>query len=104
MTPDVALPGLIGTVYRHVQFDVVEFSHCSRVIVEQQFGGILRAVEDDQATELVALVEHLVDQGARRGQPQAAGRDRDIFAAKVSIGKPRPNGPRMPIVAPACRV
>ena len=55
-------------------------SHSAQLSWKQQFGRVARAVEHDQASELVAVVEDFVDQRAGRGQPQAARRDQHIFA------------------------
>src|SRR3990170_5823051 len=77
------VPGPVAPVDGEIQLDIVAFLPALEFIFKQQLSGGASSIKDDHPPELGALIQYLVDQRTRGGEPQSTRREQHVLAAEV---------------------
>src|SRR3990172_1706341 len=93
---NVPAPCLITPVYAEQQLHITALGPLLELIFEEQLRRSARSVEDDHPSKQGALIQHLVNQGARWRQPQPAGGEEYILAPEAFNGETAPEWPADP--------
>src|SRR5665647_2910568 len=80
---DVAGPCVVALVDGFVVLDAVPAAPAGEIVREELHAGLARAVEEDEAVELLAAVEDVLDQAPRGTNADAAGHDEHILSAEL---------------------